>query len=268
MFASHSTNSLMKPKPLAILLLWGAIICAQTITAQPAGFPPAQFGPPLDIPLYLSGNFAEMRGNHFHTGLDMKTQGVEGQRVLAADEGVIARISVSPWGYGNALYIEHPNGYTTVYGHLQSFSPTIEQALRQKQYTEKSFAVDFAPSEPIHVEKGEFIAKSGNTGGSGGPHLHFEIRDTKTAHPVNPLLFGFDIKDDIAPRIRGVRVHPLSDTTMINGKHEAQSFVVLGSAGQYHLTPPSKSMAPSAYRCTRSIFSTDFPIPAAYIPWI
>jgi len=176
----------------------------------------ADFAAPLDIPLYLSGNFAELRSNHFHTGIDIKTQGVEGQRVLAAENGKVSRISVSPYGYGLALYIEHPNGYTTVYGHLKSFNADIERVVRKKQYEEESFRVDFAPDEELFVEKGRLIALSGNTGGSGGPHLHFEIRRTADSHPLNPLKFGFDIKDDIPPRIRGVRFHPLSDTTLIN----------------------------------------------------
>ena len=194
-----------------------------------------QFGPPLDIPLYLAGNFAEMRHNHFHTGIDIKTEGVEGQTVRAAEDGVISRINVSPWGYGQALYIDHPNGYTTVYGHLSKYASKIEKAARAEQYAKQSYSVDFTPDPPIHVKKGEMIALSGNTGGSGGPHLHFEIRRTITEHPQNPLLFGFDIKDDISPRIRGVRFHPLSDTTLIDKKHEAQSYVVMGSNGKYHL---------------------------------
>jgi len=200
----------------------------------------ADFGAPLDIPLYLSGNFAELRSNHFHTGIDIKTQGVEGKRVLAAEKGKVSRISVSPYGYGLALYLEHPNGYTTVYGHLLKFSNEINQVLRQQQYEQESFRVDFAPDSVIQVEKGELIALSGNTGGSGGPHLHFEIRRTSDSHPLNPLKFGFDIKDDIPPRIRGVRLHPMSDSTLINGKHEAKSFVVHGSNGNYHLKAGSK----------------------------
>lgn len=194
-----------------------------------------KFGAPLDIPLYLSGNFAEMRRNHFHTGIDIKTQGVTGQNVLAAEDGVVSRINISPWGYGNALYIDHPNGYTTVYGHLKSLAPKIKKVAMARQYAEESFAVDFSPEEEIRVKKGELIALSGNTGGSGGPHLHFEIRRTTTEHPLNPLLYDFDIKDNIAPRIRGLRFHPLGDTTLINKKHAAQSYVVLGSNGKYHM---------------------------------
>lgn len=194
-----------------------------------------EFRSPLDIPLYLSGNFGELRSNHFHTGIDIKTQGVEGKNIYAAEGGVVSRILVSPYGYGHALYIDHPNGYTTVYGHLKEFSGKIEKIVRKEQYEAQSFSVDFNPTPPIEVTKGEIIALSGNTGGSGGPHLHFEIRKTANQRPQNPLLFGFNIKDNIAPRIRGVRVHPLSDTTLINGKHEAQSFVVQGNAGKYHL---------------------------------
>ncbi|MGB6036032.1 MAG: M23 family metallopeptidase [Cryomorphaceae bacterium] len=216
----------------------------------------ADFAAPLDIPLYLSGNFAELRRNHFHTGIDIKTQGVEGQRVLAAEKGKVSRISVSPYGYGLALYIEHPNGYTTVYGHLKSFNDDIALAVRKKQYEEESFRVDFAPDEELLVAKGELIALSGNTGGSGGPHLHFEIRRTADSHPLNPLKFGFDIKDDISPRIRGVRFHPLSDTTLINGKPEAVSMVVQGSSGKYHLKSGSQFNVYGAFGM--SVHSLDY----------
>lgn len=199
-----------------------------------------KFGPPLDIPLYLSGNFAELRGNHFHTGIDIKTQGVEGQKVLAAENGVISRISVSPWGYGNALYIEHPNGYTTVYGHMQSFSDKITKALREEQYKEEAFRVDFAPNTEIEVTKGEVIGLSGNSGGSGGAHLHFEIRNTATSRPQNPLLFGFDVKDNVKPRMRGVRVHPLGDQSFVNGEQKPKSFVLTGANGKYRLKAGTK----------------------------
>lgn len=189
----------------------------------------------MDIPLYLSGNFAELRSNHFHTGIDIKTQGVEGQKILAVEDGIVSRIKVSPWGYGKALYIDHPSGYTTVYGHLSSFSEKIDRVVKSKQYAEESFSVDFAPEESISVAAGEVIALSGNSGSSGGPHLHFEIRRTSDSRPLNPLKFGFEIKDDIPPRIRGVRFHPLSDTTLINGTNEAISFVIHGSDGKYRL---------------------------------
>ena len=193
------------------------------------------FAAPMDIPLFLSGNFAELRSNHFHTGIDIKTQGVEGKNIYSIEEGVVSRIKVSPYGYGRALYIDHPSGYTSVYGHLSAFSKKIEEVVRKKQYAEESFGVDFGPESEITVTKGELIALSGNSGSSGGPHLHFEIRRTADSHPLNPLKYDFDIKDNIPPRIRGVRFHPLSDTTLINGENEAQSFVIHGSQGKYRL---------------------------------
>ena len=226
------------------LLIWVCLSANNHAVAQDS-LP--SFGSPLDIPLYLSGNFAELRRNHFHTGIDIKTQGVEGKNILAAESGFISRVGVSPYGYGLALYIEHPNGYTTVYGHLLSFSKKIADAVREKQYEEKSFSVNFNPDPPIPVSRGEIVARSGNTGGSGGPHLHFEIRKTDTERPQNPLLFGFDIKDNIPPRIRGVRFYPLADTTLINNKHEAQSFVVLGDAGKYHLKAGTKIQVYGAF---------------------
>lgn len=191
------------------------------------------FGPPLDIPLYLSGNFGELRSNHFHTGIDIKTGGVVGKNVLAAADGKIARIAVSPYGYGKAVYINHDDGMQTVYGHLLSFNDDIARVVRDKQYEEESFSVDFSPEEDIYVAKGEVIALSGNSGSSGGPHLHFEIR--KGIKPQNPLKFGFEIKDNIAPRIRGLRFHPLSPNATVNGEHQAKSFVITGSRGAYKL---------------------------------
>lgn len=176
-----------------------------------------------------------MRRNHFHTGLDIKTAGVEGQNIRAAEAGKVARIAISPWGYGKALYIAHDNGYTTVYAHLSSFSEKIDAVTKAEQYAQQSYAVDFAPDPPIPVDRAELIAMSGNSGSSGGPHLHFEIRTTGNSRPQNPLNFGFDIKDNIAPRIRGVRFHPLTENSLVNGSAEPKSFVVLGEAGKYHL---------------------------------
>lgn len=215
-----------------------------------------KFGSPLEIPLILSGNFAELRKNHFHTGIDIKTLGVEGQRVVAAEGGVVSRINVSPYGYGKAVYIDHPNGYTTVYAHLKSFSPKIDAVLKAEQYRQESFKVDFTPAEPLEVSRGEFIALSGNTGGSGGAHLHFEIRNTATERAQNPLKFDFAIEDNIPPRIRGLRFHPLTDTTLINGKNEAVSFVVSGDNGKYHLKSGEKIQVYGAFGL--SLHTLDF----------
>jgi len=206
-------------------------LCCQPAFSQ---FPKLDFfGPPLDIPLYLSGNFGELRSNHFHTGIDIKTGGVVGKNVLAAADGKVARIAVSPYGYGKAIYINHDDGMQTVYGHLLSFNDEIEKVVKARQYDEESFSVDFSPEQELYVAKGEVIALSGNSGSSGGPHLHFEIR--KGIKPQNPLKFGFEIKDDIPPRVRGLRFHPLAPDATVNGEHRAKSFVVTGSRGSYKL---------------------------------
>lgn len=172
-------------------------------------YPQDYFRAPLAIPLTLSGNFGEPRGTHFHTGLDFKTNSEEGLRVYAAADGYITRINVSPSGYGNALYVRHPNGWVTVYGHLKEFAPQIMERLRKEQYAKQSFSVDFSlPASEIPVKKGEVIAYSGNTGSSGGPHLHFEIRDIYD-HVFNPQLFGIPIKDEVKPEVSSLEFYAL-----------------------------------------------------------
>lgn len=198
------------------------------------------FRSPLDIPLFLSGNFGELRSNHFHAGLDIKTQGIEGQNVFAIADGYVSRIKVSPYGYGNAIYITHPNGFTSVYGHLQKYNEAITKVVKTYQYKKEKFAVELFPTPfSMPVKKGELIAYSGNSGGSGGPHLHFEIRNTANEHPMNPLLFGFNIKDNVKPDIYAVTVYPLNDTSYVNGRNRAQRYIARGSNGIYSL--PLKS---------------------------
>lgn len=180
-------------------------------------YPQGYFKAPMDIPLILSGTYGELRGNHFHAGLDIKTNGVVGQAIRAAAEGEVVRIAVSPYGYGNALYVRHPNGYTTVYAHLQGFTQHIADWVETQQYNQESFSVNlFPPSGKFRVAQGDIIALSGNSGGSGGPHLHFEIRDSRTEEPLNPLLFGFDIPDHRAPEIKGVYAYPLTAESHLN----------------------------------------------------
>lgn len=175
------------------------------------------FGNPLDIPLLLSGSFGELRHNHFHAGLDLKTQGKEGLNVFAIEEGYISRIKVGLYGYGKVLYITHPNGYTSVYAHLQKFSPKIEQAVKQQQYAQKSYEVELFPStNEFLIKKGEIIALSGNTGSSGGPHLHFEIRDADEK-PLNPLLFGYKVSDHQSPDVFRLVGYTLSKNGQIDG---------------------------------------------------
>lgn len=182
-------------------------------------YPKDYFGPPLDIPLQLSGNFGELRPNHIHSGFDLKTQKKEGLNVYAAADGYVSRIKISEVGYGKAIYITHPNGFTSVYGHLQSGFGAIEKYIKNEQYKAKSYQIDIAlnPNDLV-VKKGEIIAISGNTGGSDGPHLHFEIRDTESEKIINPLYFGFDavITDTTRPTINSLWVYPLGENAVVN----------------------------------------------------
>lgn len=203
---------------ISIFILVIISITTQKTFAQTDSLP--EFGAPLPIPMYLAGNFAELRGGHFHGGIDIKTNQVEGIPVLAAQDGYVSRVKISLGGYGNALYITHPNGYTTAYGHLQRFNDEINQFVMEQQYARKKFTVErFFNATQIPVKKGDTIALSGNSGGSGGPHLHFEIRKTAGSIPQNPLLFGFDIKDNIAPTIKNIGIYPMNDTSFINGQN-------------------------------------------------
>ena len=178
-----------------------------------------QLRKPMDIPVLLSGNFGELRSNHFHSGIDFKTQGVEGKPIHSVQDGYVSRISVSPWGYGNGLYITHPDGTTTVYGHLQKFSQKITAYLKEKQYEQESFNVNLSltPDE-LPVKERELVALSGNTGSSGGPHLHFEVRDTETEEPMDPIEYYKDlIKDTQAPKIQGIMVYSMPGKGVVNG---------------------------------------------------
>ena len=182
-------------------------------------YPKDYFRSPLDIPILLSGNFGELRPNHIHSGFDIKTQKKEGLNIYTAAEGYVSRIKISEFGYGKAIYITHANGYTTVYGHLQSGYGEIEKAIKSAQYKAKSYEIDIVlnPNDLV-VKKGEIIAISGNTGGSDGPHLHFEIRDTQSEKVINPLYFGFDsaISDSKRPIINSLWVYPLDGNSIVN----------------------------------------------------
>jgi hypothetical protein len=202
----------------------------------------ANFRSPLDIPLFLAGNFGELRSNHFHTGIDIKTQGVEGKAVYAVEDGYVARIKISTSGYGKAIYIRHPNGYTTVYAHLQKGNTEIEKYIQTRQYLKESFAIELFPGKTeLPVKKGEMIARAGNSGSSGGPHLHFEIRETTSEEPVNPLLFNFQITDNIKPIIKGIRIYPLNEQSYVSPyPGSASGFIVDGSYGKYRLSENQK----------------------------
>jgi len=187
-----------------------------TVTMQNT-YPTNYFGSPLEIPLILSGTFGELRPNHFHAGLDLKTQQREGLNVLASADGYISRIRIAHWGYGKAIYITHSNGYTTVYGHLQKFSDRIEAYIKKQQYKNESFEIQAYPSaSELPIKKGEIIALSGRTGGFMGPHLHFEIRDSSTEKTINPFLFGIQVSDSKRPTINTLVGYSLSDDSQIN----------------------------------------------------
>lgn len=187
---------------------------------------------PLNIPLVLAGNFGELRDNHFHTGLDFKTQGREGFPVIAASDGVISRVKVSPYGYGRALYLNSPEGWTTVYAHLQRFAPVVEQWTLDRQYQDKRFAIDLAPEEAFAFQQGDTIGWSGNSGGSAAPHLHFEVRETATQRPVNPLFWGFDVSDALPPELSGLWVLPVNGGR-VNGSSRPQ--LVAPSSREIHI---------------------------------
>ena len=209
----------MKPPIMKKLLYILTILCQTSLLAQ-TNYPQDYFIDPLDINLVLAGTFAELRANHFHSGLDIKTQQREGLKVYACADGFVSRIKISHGGYGKALYITHPNGYTTVYAHLQKFAPKIEAYIKEHQYGQESYEIEVFPGAvELLVKQGDVVAYSGNSGGSEGPHLHFEIRDNEE-RPINPMLFGIDIKDTTKPIIKEVYAYPISDDAHINQTNE------------------------------------------------
>ena len=205
---------------------------------QIENYPQGEFRNPLDIPLQLVANFGELRPNHYHMGLDIRTMQRENLPVYAVADGYVRKVKIEKSGFGNAIYIEHFNGFTTVYAHLNSFYPALENYVKAQQYKTKSWEQEMEiDPELFVVKKGQFIALSGNTGGSQGPHLHFEIRDTETGNNLNPLLFGFGIADHTPPTIYKLAYYDRHHTTyegnptiipirFANGKYNALTNVV------------------------------------------
>ncbi|MGN6420514.1 MAG: M23 family metallopeptidase [Pseudobacter sp.] len=215
------------------------LLCSGMLTAQvfpPAVYPKGYFRNPLAIPIDLSGNFGELRPNHYHMGLDLKTKARENQPVYAAADGYVARIKIEPAGFGRALYINHPNGYTTLYAHLNDFNPQLEAWVKEQQYKQQSWRVFLdLPANLFPVKKGDFIAYSGNTGGSQAPHLHFEIRRSADDVNLNPLLFGLPLTDNVPPRILRMGIYDRSKSIY---EQSARLFPAKATGGTRYTTTP------------------------------
>lgn len=206
------------------------IIYTCGITAQ------IQYKSPLDIPLILSANFGELRPNHFHSGIDLKTAGVINKSVYSIEDGYVSRISVSPSGYGLAIYVSHTTGQTSVYGHINKFAPKIAEYVKEKQYEKESFSVDITLNNDVFpVKKGDLIAYSGNTGSSGGPHVHFEIRDTETQEAQDPLVYYKDkINDSRPPLIKGIAFYPVNEKGAVDfSRDPARKTITTLKSGNY-----------------------------------
>ena len=199
-------------------------------------YPKGYFQYPVGAKVGLAANFGELRPNHYHMGLDCKTDQRQNVNVYAAADGYVAKVKIEPSGFGRAIYIAHPNGYTTLYAHLNDFFPQLEKYVKEQQYMQESWQVFLdIPKGLIPVTKGQFIAYSGNTGGSQGPHTHFEIRDTETDKVYNPSLFGFPIPDDVPPSILRLAVYDRCKSTY------SQSPRIIGlkkTAGGYTTSTP------------------------------
>ena len=220
---------------LIIFLL--ALLCStfSTVRGQKPK-PDETFRSPVNFPITLAGSFGEIRRNHFHSGIDIRTGGAVGKPIYAIADGYVSRVNISAAGFGKALYIDHPNGYTSLYGHLQRYAGAIATWVKKQHYKRESFPMDIeVPAGELKVKKGDLIAWSGNSGSSGGPHLHFEIRDSKSQEIIDPLDFGFMKADDTSPRISSVKIYPHDDRAMVNFSNNPVSLQVTGGGGAYSL---------------------------------
>jgi hypothetical protein len=191
---------------------------------------------PVEIPIGLAGNFGELRPGHFHAGLDIRTQGKEGLKVKVIGDGYISRVGISLYGYGKVVYVTHSNGYTSVYAHLQRFYPQLQEWVKNYQYTNKVYELDVKiDSGLFNIKQGNRVGWSGNTGGSAGPHLHFEIRNTQSEKPINPLHFHIPVKDNLRPTIHYLGIYPLSTTSYVAGKNEYKLYKLEKNSNNYQL---------------------------------
>jgi hypothetical protein len=220
-------------KKIAPLLL----LIVHCLTFAQEKYPTNYFKKPLDIPIILAGTFGEIRSNHFHAGIDIKTKQKEGLNILAAADGYISRIKVSIWGYGKVIYINHPNGFTTVYAHLSKFGEGIEEYVKKIQYEKENYETGniFPKANEIPIKKGQLIAFSGSTGGFISPHLHFEVRDTKTEKILNPMLFGLTPEDSKSPSLHTLMAYPISSNARINNANN-QMIVPIKKIGNNQFT--------------------------------
>lgn len=236
----NSSSRRMAPgkvrRPLLLALLCCALSGTSNLMAQQV-YPTDYFRSPVDFRMFLSGTFGEIRTNHLHSGMDVRTNGAEGAKIYAVADGYVSRINVSAYGFGKALYITHPNGYTSVYAHLNYFTGQIHEYVMKEHYRRESFEMTLYP-EPgeLRVTKGQVVAYSGNSGTSGGPHLHFEIRDEATQDPINPLLFGMEVKDLVPPRLTWLKIYAADAGSRINGKSADAKFQVEGSGKGHTLS--------------------------------
>ena len=220
-FTIFTENNCILNQPIFLFLF---LITFSTFSQEK--YPKDYFRKPLNIPTILAGTFGELRSNHFHSGIDIKTQGKEGLKIYAAADGYVSRIKVAQYGFGKAIYITHPNGYTTVYAHLSKYVDKIQKYVKAIQYKKENYQTGnlFFKNDKFPVKKGEIIAFSGDTGSSGGPHLHYEIRSTKTEKIINPLLFGIKPNDTKPPIFQSLKVYSLQSDSRIN--NQKKSFIL------------------------------------------
>ncbi|MEM6722454.1 MAG: M23 family metallopeptidase [Bacteroidota bacterium] len=220
-------------RSVILFTLIGICLMAFSNQSDPQ-YPQDYFRSPVDRPITLSGTFGELRSNHFHSGIDIKGVRGVGEPLYAIADGFVSRIAVKSGGYGNALYIDHPNGYTSVYAHLNKFPDRLSEYVKAQQYKDRSFSINKFPDRDLFpVKKGEIIGYLGNSGRSFGPHLHFEIRDTKSEEPINPLLFGYQVKDNTPPMIQELRVYHLNDKA---ATLRTQTFTIRKSGSRHYIS--------------------------------